>query len=280
MPGVADESLWPLLTGPERPADIVGVLSDAVHVQVGGVLVFVCGPTAVRLPGSITVPLPLADLGQLDDGNTATVGDGVARVGNITIEVRRWTAAPRPRIRNAAGAARRADTVAGRLPSLSPPVDRRTATLGGALRSGDADAVPAAVDRLIGLGPGLTPLGDDVLAGAALAQHAAGDPQRHVLARAIAAGRDRTTAVSAALLDAATAGRSIPQAAEFVSALDGRADLDEALSALLAVGSSSGAGLATGVALGVAALPRDDRSWRAGATIGAAPGSLWPEVRS
>jgi Protein of unknown function (DUF2877) len=253
VPGVADDSLWPLVTGPARSATVAGILTDAVHLHVDDALVVVCGPTAVRLPGSVAVSSPLADLVELGDLAPVTVGDGRVQLGRFAIEIRRWAAAPRPRLRGVAAAARRAETVSARLPSLSPSLDRRAATLREALQSKDEGAVQAAVNELIGLGPGLTPLGDDVLAGAALAQQAAGAPGRHALASAIGACRDRTTAVSAALLDAATAGRTIPQAAEFLAALDGRGDVDHALSALLAVGSSSGTGLAAGVVLGVAA---------------------------
>jgi hypothetical protein len=253
IPGVADESLRPVLSGPARSAAVLGVLADAVHLRVDGELVVVSGPSAVRLPRSVAISSPLADLVQLDDLDPLAVGDGRVQLGSVAIEVRRWTAAPRPRIRDVARAASRARDLAPRLPSLPSPLDQCASDLREALQAGDEGAVEAAVDRLIGLGPGLTPLGDDVLAGAALAQQAAGDTRRHVLTSAITACRGRTTAVSAALLEAATAGRSIPQAAEFLTALDGRADLDAALSDLLAVGSSSGAGLARGVVLGIAA---------------------------
>ena len=153
---------------------------------------------------------------------------------------------PRPR------AALRSHHVGARVAPLAPPLDRRTDNLSEALRTGDDLAVQAAVAGLMGLGPGLTPLGDDVLVGATLGLHAAGI-RGHSLVAAIHALRHRTTAVSGALLDAATIGRCIPQAAHFLTALDGRADLDTALPELLAIGSTSGAGFATGIVLALQA---------------------------
>jgi Protein of unknown function (DUF2877) len=249
VPGVADETLRPLLTGPVRPAAVIGIVNAAVHLHVDGTLVVVCGPRAVRLPGSVALAAPLAGLVPLDASTGAVVGDGRVQLGDVTIDVRRWTVAPRPRFRDLPGAALRAGEVAAHLPSLPTLLEPPVSKLLTALRAGDPDTMTAAVDGLIGLGPGLTPLGDDLLAGTALALSAAADGRRHLLTAAIAERRDRTTAVSAALLDAATTGRSIPQAAQLVAALDGRADLNTALAALIAVGSSSGIGMAHGIAL-------------------------------
>lgn len=250
--GVADEGLLPLLTSTTRPGGIAGILNDAVHLDVDGSLVVVCGPSAVRLPRSVVVATPLVnlvDVAELEKHAKVAVGAGCVQLADVAIEVRRWTRLPRPRLRDAAAAAVRSRHAASRVAPLAPPLDRRTEDLREALQTGDELAVQAAVAGLMGLGPGLTPLGDDVLVGAMLGLHAAGDVQGHSLVAAIRALRHRTTAVSGALLDAATTGRCIPQAAHFLAALDGGADLDTALPGLLAVGSTSGAGFATGIVL-------------------------------
>lgn len=250
--GVADEGLMSLLMGTTLPGSITGILDDAVHVDVGGSLVVVCGPSAVPLPRSLIVAMPLVnlmDVAELEKHAKVAVGAGCVQLADVAIEVRRWTRLPRPRLRDAAAAALRSHHAASRVAPLPPPLDRRTEDLRGALHTGDELAVRAAVAGLMGLGPGLTPLGDDVLVGAMLGLHAAGDVQGHSLVATIHALRHRTTAVSDALLDAATTGRCIPQAAHFLAALDGRADLDTALPELLAVGSTSGAGFATGIVL-------------------------------
>ena len=166
LPAAADDALRPLLTGPVRPAKLLAVVTDAVHLQVGSTLVVVCGPSAVRLPGSVTVAAPLSTILDLDVLDPATVGAGHLVLGRRALSVRRWMAAPRPRLRNVAAAVRRARTV---------DVPAAPALLEQALR-GETD-VNTTIAGMIGLGPGLTPAGDDIVAGALLALTAANDPR-------------------------------------------------------------------------------------------------------
>ena len=95
---------------------------------------------------------------------------------------------------------------------------------------------------LVGLGPGLTPAGDDVLAAMLLTLSAVPGTQSAV--RALVAETApllaRTTALSATLLRHAAAGRGIPEVTELVDALAGSGDLAAATARLLAVGHSSG----------------------------------------
>jgi uncharacterized protein DUF2877 len=102
---------------------------------------------------------------------------------------------------------------------------------------------------LIGHGPGLTPSGDDVLAGALVAAHAVDHPRlaewvertRHALTLR------STTAVSRGLLQHALQGWAVPQLADYLQAVcGGTADPEAARDRLLAVGHSSGAALAAG----------------------------------
>ena len=116
--------------------------------------------------------------------------------------------------------------------------------------------VPAANPRLacdldppalVGRGPGLTPAGDDVVAGALVAGCAVRHP---ALERWRSATRDalharRTTAVSWGLLHHALDGWAIPELAAYVES----PGPGPARESLLAVGSSSGAALAQGVDL-------------------------------
>ena len=78
-------------------------------------------------------------------------------------------------------------------------------------------------ELLVGAGPGLTPAGDDVLAGALVAAHATGDPRLEALrAGTRAALRTRgTTAVSRGLLTHALDGWATPELAAFVTAVCG-----------------------------------------------------------
>jgi hypothetical protein len=100
---------------------------------------------------------------------------------------------------------------------------------------------------LLGSGPGLTPSGDDVLAGLLVAAHAVADPRLATWqAQTRAALRERTTtAVSRGLLTHALDGWATPELAGFVTAACA-GDLTAALPTLLAVGHTSGAALAAG----------------------------------
>lgn len=100
---------------------------------------------------------------------------------------------------------------------------------------------------LVGRGPGLTPAGDDVVAGALVAGNAVRHP---ALDRWRTATRDalharRTTAVSWGLLHHALDGWATPELAAYVES----PGPGPARERLLAVGSSSGAALAEGVDL-------------------------------
>jgi len=103
-------------------------------------------------------------------------------------------------------------------------------------------------DELVGRGPGLTPAGDDVLAGALVAGRATGDPRLDGWRKGTEAAlaRRRTTAVSRALLHHALAGWATPELADFVTAACA-GEADACLRRLLAIGHTSGAALASGV---------------------------------
>jgi hypothetical protein len=108
------------------------------------------------------------------------------------------------------------------------------------------DSVDIDVD-LLGRGPGLTPWGDDVLAGY-LAGAAAYALEVDQLRTDVAAqAPERTTTLSSALLRHAAEGETIPQVEALIDALGGRRPLGTALAELHEVGHTSGAGLAAGV---------------------------------
>jgi hypothetical protein len=99
----------------------------------------------------------------------------------------------------------------------------------------------------VGAGPGLTPSGDDLLAGLLVAAHATGDARLPGWQAAIrdALSVHRTTAVSRALLHHALEGWATPELAAFLVAACG-GDPAGPAGRLLAVGHSSGAALAAG----------------------------------
>jgi hypothetical protein len=138
------------------------------------------------------------------------------------------------------------------------------ASLRAAAITGDRAGVDAAVAGLCGLGPGLTPAGDDLLLGCQAVLQAAGHPSAGLLGRAIDP-IGRTTAVAASLLRHAAAGRHAELTSSFVVALlNGESSAPASLDKLLAHGATSGRDTAEGVLLGLeiiaaeAATP-DDR---------------------
>jgi Protein of unknown function (DUF2877) len=130
-----------------------------------------------------------------------------------------------------------------------------------------------AAGRLLGRGPGLTPEGDDVLAGAAAAVRALGPAagvapeRRDALVAALVPGdvAARTGALSATLLGLAAAGAA-PEPVHRLLAAHEPAGRAAALADLARLGASTGRAIAAGIALAARALttaaPR--RSPRAG----------------
>ena len=114
-----------------------------------------------------------------------------------------------------------------------------------------------------GLGPGLTPSGDDVLAGLLVAlRHlgtAAGAERAVWLADWLAAAvtfdaRTRTTPISATLLHCAARGEASAEVLAVLRGIAGRQSLEPALHRLLQLGHTSGADLACGLRIGLAAV--------------------------
>lgn len=146
----------------------------------------------------------------------------------------------------AAGAGPALDALAGAPASAlaDPAFEPRRARAVACVDRADLDG---AVDALAGLGPGLTPAGDDALAGILLIFGA------HDRAAAVAAaGQARTNDVAQAFLAWAARGQSIEPVHRLLAAGDaGQASV--ALADLLRFGHSSGADLAFGLRLGLRA---------------------------
>ena len=124
----------------------------------------------------------------------------------------------------------------------------------------------AAFGRLQGRGTGLTPSGDDVLAGILLV--GAIDPARRRALTDLAAAA-RTTRLSRAFLRWAAAGQSIQPAHALLdaAAAGDQSGMHRAAASLAEVGATSGRALAAGIALGATELarrmvPRPNDVWR------------------
>jgi hypothetical protein len=236
-----------LLTGPMRPATVIAAGPAATYVDVARRVLAIVVPGGVRLPCAAM----LLDAARLPTaGSRVSVGGGaVHQDGREVIAVRRWFD-PRVRVaridrRVVARFARvvgSRGTVDGLLPDDA--VDR----LADGLGRGDARG---AVMALLGRGTGLTPAGDDLLAGALATLRALGSPAADGLGTAVRALAPRaTTRLSAALLEAADVGGVVPEAADVLRALAGARDVEPAASRLVDLGHTSGWHLAAGLLVG------------------------------
>ena len=141
--------------------------------------------------------------------------------------------------------------VAARLSHTLPLLARAT-------EQRDVTAVAAAAARLVGLGPGLTPSGDDFIVGylAALwsrAGHENGiDAMLHSLADSLAPLFLRTNAISRQMLSDAAQGRFAERLIDVTGAVAGTGDVVDATANALASGHSSGADTLCGLLFGYA----------------------------
>ena len=114
-----------------------------------------------------------------------------------------------------------------------------------------APSVPTAVSRLIGLGPGLTPSGDDLLGGALVALRILGEVRAADMLSGWVRGlaRSRTHRISAAHLDAACDGEAAEALHLSLNALlmGDQTALQRALMKVDAIGHSSGRDALVGV---------------------------------
>jgi hypothetical protein len=230
VPAAASPHVAALVEGPRRRARVVANGPKSLYVDVDGDCV------GVLARGSVAVPIGLRTtldrLPGVDD--QVSVGEGRVWFDEYAVAVTRIVDPAVPRL--------------GPLPAWSAavPVDLPAA----ALRALAIGAASAALE-LLGRGDGLTPSGDDVLAGWLVTRHATGRPSGPVADVVRAQASSRTTALSASLLRRAIVGEAIPQCRDLLLALHSGTGIDAALAALVAVGHTSGAALAAGISLGL-----------------------------
>ncbi len=231
VPGAAPTPRQRLLTGPGVTGRVVAVFPHCAYADLGGRLVAVETARGLRLPCSVLLGPADHPLAGVRPGDPAEAGAGSLRLGPLTVRVARWWRPAAPR------AARPRQEAAA-----YPP--------------GPWDEL---VRPLLGLGPGLTPAGDDLLAG--LLVGLAGRPDlRDPLADAV--GRQApagTTWLSAELLLLAADGLAAPAVVAVADALDGHGPGDalaRTLPDLLSVGHTSGPALARGLLLAADTLAR------------------------
>jgi len=229
---------------------------------------FICiGEQAIgNGPTTLIVAARMADLG-LRPGQRAFISNGRIAIGDLLLDFgpcETWRTPPWPSVPSPAAVRATCATLASRAGDESP-----TDSLAHALFAIDDTAFArlarprvaafaawlsvrwarplrglsppyGSVRDLIGLGPGLTPAGDDFLIGALAVLGALGQTNMHTaLAQDIAAAANRTSPLSASLLRAAAAGHVGENLHTMIAAIV-TGDADGALNAAARIGHTSG----------------------------------------
>jgi Protein of unknown function (DUF2877) len=220
---------------------------QACYVQGPGGLVALVGP------GVHDGPLYLAlerDLPRFEPGTPATLSPVTMELPDCAVDASdatpwRGALAGPDRIRAAAEAvANAAAEAAGE--ALLPRAGFEAHPL---VERGELEGAAAV---LAGLGPGLTPSGDDVLGGVLFARRALGGSEDEARLAAVADGV-RTNAIARAFLRWAARGQALSPVHDLIEAAvrDDREAAAAAAGALTAVGESSGADFALGLRWGI-----------------------------
>jgi hypothetical protein len=246
---VGSASIWVLgqVAGPRRHATVLHAGADAVYLDLEGACLAVLAARAVQVPCGVRTLLPRlpgAEAG-LEAGAEAGVHDGSVTVPGCEVLVTGIvdTTVPVLGVDDTGWGSEQLTTLVEK--RLEPVVELLPNGALELLAAGD----PGAVRSLLGAGPGLTPVGDDVLAGWLATAVACRHPSMPEIRSAVAlAAPERTSVLSATLLACAARGEGVP---EFRSLLIGVATrdldvLDQSLKSMLGIGDTSGAGLVLG----------------------------------
>lgn len=260
VPAVASRALKRLLSEGAVNASVLGVSSHALWLDAAGEVVVVTTRDATRLPNGVEIASTSEArlLEVVTHGASVVIEPDALDFGGLVVDVVRWWD-PRlvlPRTTNE-------DLVAAidGLPHSVPGLDARP--LASALADRSSGELIGVSMALLGRGPGLTPEGDDLLAGSLAATRTLGTALDSSSALTmldaaedslLTAAERRTTAFSAALIRRAIHGEVAAPAGGFLRALAGRGDIDVHHRDLLRVGHTSGPALAAGIVLGVRSL--------------------------
>lgn len=272
---------------PRADAQVHSVFVRACNLETeAGELVTVVSPGSGNLPHGIRCAAPFARLRQ---GQAASLEGATLRVpaAGLVVDLTRaalWNgtvAAASPGLGGAEvqRALRDHAPDQGIAPALFPSGSPRSTleramlarmaqvlpVLARATETRDAGAVVSALSALVGLGPGLTPAGDDFIVGylAALWSRACREPGIDALLRALAVPVGQmsmlTNAISRQMLRDAAQGQFAERLIEVVRCICDGGDVAAAAVRALQVGHSSGAdalcGLLFGYSLAAAASP-------------------------
>lgn len=238
VPAAASSWAADRVSGPRRRAGIVASGPHALYVDVDGDCLGVLARTAVAMPIGLRTALHRLP----ERVGPVEVGAGSVSFAGHEVTVTRIVDTTVPRVGGLSGSMGPRGPIAP--DSSAVGLDLPADALG---RLAGAEARAAL--ELLGRGDGLTPSGDDVLAGWLVARHASGRPAAAVAGAVAEHAGARTTALSATLLRRAIVGEAPPPCRDLLLALGSRSGVDAARDRLLAVGHTSGAALALGISL-------------------------------
>ncbi len=287
----------PLFMEPIRAGHVHSLFPGALNIAVGETLLTLLSDEKSRMPNSARLPRCIMEqlYSTLSCGVQVRIGDGRLLIPILDLSIslpgrEAWEPVPRVNAHNwpSTEVTRRVHLLAqhlaqrgqqeGLAPLVSPLLLReatRETPLGRialpllrllmrASREEDIAEIEKAARGLAGLGPGLTPSGDDTLGGFITVLVLAESPPgidamaNKRLAQAIAgAARSRTTLLSATLLAHAARGEVAEQVGELLMALTLPQEADamvlQAAERVLAYGASSGGDTLLGLLLGLQA---------------------------
>jgi hypothetical protein len=270
-------AVYARLTVEARPATVLARASDALHLDAGGFVVTLADARAPLLPTSVSVAGAAA---WADPGERVWLSEREIRGEGFVV---RWDPADPPlwdpRVPAVSTATR--EVVASLAIEIAGGPDpwtaaaalfdgdggdavRALAALAEAVHSRDPATAATAAALLLGRGTGLTPVGDDVLAGAAVALAAFAEPlgfapaERRAWSTALLPPRaaDRTTVVSAGLLRLAIRGMAAEPLQRLLQPGATAAERASALERLHRIGHTTGRAYGLGAALCMAELGR------------------------
>ncbi|MCO6005789.1 DUF2877 domain-containing protein [Actinoallomurus purpureus] len=268
LPGAASLGVRAVLGGPRRAARVVAVFPSTAYLRVGGpaepIIVALVAKDAVRPPNAVVLAVSARQepFRGVCEGDVAFVGDGGVDVATrLRVRIRRWWD-PTP-VLGPLSLARLAHG-AGALGELAGPWGLSGHPVPGVLAdscaAGDLAHAVDAAERIVGLGPGLTPSGDDALAGLLLALRLLGGAvpgggravwlADWIGAAVTAYACERTTALAATLLQCAARGQASVEAAAVLRGIAGQEPLEPAAHRLIDIGHTSGADVAWGLLTG------------------------------
>ena len=280
------------LLGRSPRGSLIAAFSRSCYVDLDGHIIAVVAAELLNGPLNLVVSLPPATtFVDVPVGGVVEVRDHILDIaGGWSVDAagaQPWDARLTP-VPATAGLGRRLASVQVMLEADAPPESIARAEgrppraaegmelLATGLRRGAVPVVARAAHELAGLGPGLTPSGDDVLAGTLLAVAVLGPAQAQGFRESIMTSvRGRTTRISKAYLEAAADGEAgeawhrllailrrdeettvagAAGEATNPSPAGGAADLRAAVHRILAFGETSGADMLAGFVLAMTAL--------------------------